>query len=200
MRRCRFSWRIRCTERPPIYGEGDDPRFWRALGWGLAQGEPVMRIDFRNTETWSRVTAPQAQPREATAESAPPLSFDLSRHPIRAARFDPRLAPAVFPNAAGVCFFGGVSVLHEPNRLYSCNQWLFDIIEKHRVSPKRRFRHSRELWHRKAQARKSDIFVTFVNFQPAFIRPPPAFRAPAPPATIFRSSPAFRSGYLPAHR
>ena len=42
-----------------------------------------MRIDFQNTETGSPVTAPQAQPREATAEPAPPLSFDIPRRVLR---------------------------------------------------------------------------------------------------------------------
>ena len=42
-----------------------------------------MRIDFQNTETGSLVTAPQAQPREATAEPAPPLSFDIPRRMLR---------------------------------------------------------------------------------------------------------------------
>lgn len=42
-----------------------------------------MRIDFQNPETGSLVTAPQAQPRQATAEPAPPLGFDIPHRVLR---------------------------------------------------------------------------------------------------------------------
>jgi hypothetical protein len=42
-----------------------------------------MRIDFQNPETGSMVTAPRPQTPEATAQPAPPLSFDIPRHVLR---------------------------------------------------------------------------------------------------------------------